>query len=305
MLSVPWDEKRNDEKRQENLQRSLARIMVSLARVPLPRIGSFRLDEGGYLHLINRPLSIATAMHENEGIPHDLPRDKTFSNADDFVLEHVTTFESRLIHQPNAVNGRHDALRQMTSFVAARSILPQLFRRDLCDGPFVFQVTDLHRSNIFVDNNWNITSIIDLEFSGSLPIEFLETPYWLTGKLVDEVDPVEFEPIQDKFLEYVRQEEQLQGCAGRTEPIASIIQQAWTNGAFWATTALSGPITFTNTFYDRILPDCFSFTDDDFREADYSFFARMWRPGAQDIVDKKLQDLEGYTERLKAEFSDS
>jgi hypothetical protein len=30
-------------------------------------------------------------------------------------------------------------------------------------GPFPLQLTDLHASNIFVDEDWNITCLIDLE----------------------------------------------------------------------------------------------------------------------------------------------
>jgi hypothetical protein len=68
MLSESWDEKCNDARLQENLQRDLARIMLSLASVKLPHIGTFRLDPKGYLHLDNRPLSVQSTMQENEGI---------------------------------------------------------------------------------------------------------------------------------------------------------------------------------------------------------------------------------------------
>lgn len=46
MLSESWDEK-CDAARLQNLQGDLAKVMVSLSRVPLPRIGSFRLDSKG------------------------------------------------------------------------------------------------------------------------------------------------------------------------------------------------------------------------------------------------------------------
>ncbi|KJK87005.1 hypothetical protein H633G_09131 [Metarhizium anisopliae BRIP 53284] len=48
MLSESWDEKRDDVRLQDNLQRSLARMMLSLASVPLARIGAFRLDNNGH-----------------------------------------------------------------------------------------------------------------------------------------------------------------------------------------------------------------------------------------------------------------
>lgn len=62
MLLSSWDEKRHDEQLQHNLQRDVARIMLSLARIPLPCIGLFRLDENGYVSLVNRPLNLHFAM---------------------------------------------------------------------------------------------------------------------------------------------------------------------------------------------------------------------------------------------------
>jgi deoxyribodipyrimidine photolyase-like uncharacterized protein len=40
----------------QNLYRSMARIFISLARVPQPRIGSWTIDNDGRLTLSNRPL---------------------------------------------------------------------------------------------------------------------------------------------------------------------------------------------------------------------------------------------------------
>ena len=66
MLSESWDENREDDRKLDNLQRGLARILLSLAAVPLPRIGAFRLDDAGYIHLDNRPLRSEIIMQENE-----------------------------------------------------------------------------------------------------------------------------------------------------------------------------------------------------------------------------------------------
>ncbi|QPG98623.1 hypothetical protein C2857_007799 [Epichloe festucae Fl1] len=305
MLSDSWDEKCNDVRLQENLQRDLARIMLSLASVSLPRIGTFRLDGKGYLHLDNRPLSVQSTIQENEGIPLGISRYTTFSTVNDFVLYHLAAFDNRLLYQPNAITSREDACYQMTSLAAAKTIFPQLFRKDLGNGPFVFALTDLHRSNIFVDEDWNITCIIDLEFACSLPIEFLQPPYWLGGGLIDEIEPVEFAPKHAGFLEHLKREEQLQNHRRDAEPLSSIMQQAWTNGAFWVTLAVRDPIAFTTIFYDRVLPDYFSFSSEELKKADYNFFARLWRRDISGIVDQKLQDQNRYLETLKEVFTNT
>ncbi|KAM3549085.1 hypothetical protein MY1884_008894 [Beauveria asiatica] len=305
-LSQSWDEKRDDA-RLQNLQGDLARVIVSLARVPLPRIGAFRLDSNGYLRLDNRPISVTTAMHENEGLPLDLPRRTTFSSVKDFTLSQLAAFETRFLEQPNAIVNREDAWRQMASLAGAKLTFPQLFRDDLRNGPFVFSLTDLHRSNIFVNENWNITYIIDLEFACSLPVEFLQTPYWLDGGFIDQVTSAEFTPIHTEFMEHIRREEKLQQCRyPDTEPLSSIMEQSWASGTFWVPLALRDPVSFTDIFYHRILKGHFEFPDEELDNGAYlRFCSRLYRRNLPSIIDRKLDDRKRYMERLTEAFADA
>jgi hypothetical protein len=52
----------------------------------------------------------------------------------------------------------------------------------LKEGPFVLQFTDIHESDVFVDNQYNITSIVDLEWCCSLPIEMQQPQFWISGQ---------------------------------------------------------------------------------------------------------------------------
>lgn len=197
----------------------------------------------------------------------------------------------------------------MTSLVAARAIFPQMFRKELNLGPFVYTLTDLHQSNIFVDEEWNVTCIIDLEFTCSWPIEFLQPPYWLAGKFVDQLEPPDLAPKHADFVEHVRREEsQLQKprWKGTTEPLSSVMQHALADGAFWAVLAFIDPIGFTGVFYNTILPFHFGYSSEaDIDKADYRFFSMLWRPGIHDIIDKKLQDRAKYLETLNARFTNT
>jgi hypothetical protein len=58
MLSKFWEEKRQDKSRRTSLFRDLSRIILSLGRIPLARIGSFTLDNEGVLSLTNWPLTL-------------------------------------------------------------------------------------------------------------------------------------------------------------------------------------------------------------------------------------------------------
>jgi hypothetical protein len=58
MLSESWENQYQDKNRRANLFKDLSRIMLSLGRVPLPRIGSFTINDEGILSLTNRPLTL-------------------------------------------------------------------------------------------------------------------------------------------------------------------------------------------------------------------------------------------------------
>lgn len=55
MLSESWDALREDDDRRKTLYRDMSRIMLELARVPLPRIGSFTMDNNGVVSLETDP----------------------------------------------------------------------------------------------------------------------------------------------------------------------------------------------------------------------------------------------------------
>lgn len=85
MLSETWERGRLDTRLRANLFHGLSRIMLNLARIPLPQIGSFSLDKYGYLHLGNRPLTLEIQQLENESIPVDIQRDTTYASVHSYV----------------------------------------------------------------------------------------------------------------------------------------------------------------------------------------------------------------------------
>ncbi|KAM3541973.1 hypothetical protein ARSEF1564_005142 [Beauveria bassiana] len=305
MLSESWPEKRSDA-RLHNLQKDMARIMVSMARHRLPCIGTFRMDSGGFLRLDNRPISVDSTIYENEGLPPVMSRNTTFTTVQDFINSQILAFEPRFLEQPNAINSREDAWHQMTGFAGARLTLPQLLQEDLNNGPFIFALSDIHRSNIFVDENWNITAIIDLEFACSWPIEFLQTPYWLECDFIEHVLPTEFLARNTEFIKHVKQAEELHqyGNSG-TESLSSIMQRSSDEGGFWVPLALAHPVSFTQIFYERILKRYFGFLAEDFEKAQsFIFCSRLFRRNIPTLLDRKLDDRQKYLDALAEAFSD-
>ena len=124
-----------------------------MARFHFPRIGSLIIDDRGLIRLENRPLTLEIQDLENDGIPLDIPRDRIYYTADAYVNALLSCHDSRLQHQPNAVNDAGDCVSQMCGLVLLRALRPRFFDPKLNHGPFVPVLTDLNFNNILVDDN--------------------------------------------------------------------------------------------------------------------------------------------------------
>lgn len=151
--------------------------MVSLSRVLQPRIGSWTIDNLDRLGLSNRPWFCHLHQVENWAIPSGINRNTTYTGADSLYLDLLSSHDNRLKYQLNAAFSDEDARAQAKDLVLMRALLHRFTTRHQ-NAPFVMQLTDLHTSNIFVDKDWNIEHITDLEWVCSLPIGMLLPPYW-------------------------------------------------------------------------------------------------------------------------------
>ncbi|KAK4142554.1 uncharacterized protein C8A04DRAFT_29831 [Dichotomopilus funicola] len=93
---------------------------------------------------------------------------------------------SFLAHR-DAVFDAADCRGQMAARALLRTVSHFYISPERRAGPFHVQMTDVHASNILVDDDWNITCLIDLEWICSLPADMISVPYWLTGRGIDEL----------------------------------------------------------------------------------------------------------------------
>lgn len=308
MLSNTWKVGQHDLKLRTNLLRDLSRIFLSLCRIPLPRIGSFIIDDEGFLHLANRPLSVQIQQLENEKISTDIPRDYTYSTVDSYVIDILGIHDNRFRHQPNAVNNLGDCAYQLSVLTAMRTIFQSIFTRSFRRGPFVFIFTDLHQSNIFVDSEWHITCLVDLEWACTRPIEMVRPPSWLTDKGVDELVPAECDAIRRQFVELLAAEEKELGYSTLTKSndgsallyLSDVMNQTWETGAFWYAMALSSPSGLFTIFSNHIRPLFCKDYEEEFGVVMPFFFEK----NVGKIAGRKLADKEEYDRNLRHAFGD-
>ncbi|KAJ5930962.1 hypothetical protein N7466_006455 [Penicillium verhagenii] len=296
MLSETWEEGRFNPTLRTNLFHGLSRIMLTLARIPLPKIGSFALDENGYLSLSNRPLTLEIQQLKNEQIPVDIQRHSTHTSVESFVHDTLSLHESRLRHQPNAVNSVEDGFYQTSALMVMRSIWPCFFRRDLLRGPFFLNLTDLNQSNVFVDDDWNIARLIDLEWACSHPVDMIHPPHWLTNQAVDLINLDEYKTLHAEFLDAFAEEEKKLDPPFRLCPI---MKQGLENGTFWCSLALANPTALFKIFYDHIQLR-FSQAHDD--PAFWRITMPYWSFNTFDFIEQKVKDKERYDTSLREAF---
>jgi hypothetical protein len=305
MLSETWDKLPHHPDRTVNFYRDLSRIMLSLSQHPLPRIGSWTIDSTGVLQLSNRPLTLRLHQLENAGIPTNIGRDLTYPSTDSYYLDILSCHDSHIRHQPNSIHDEEDGRAQVANLSIMRALLPHFTDRELRQGPFFYRLTDLHPSNIFVDDQWHIKYLVDLEWACSLPAETLRPPYWLTGHAADDIlgeRLVKFNKARDQFMEIFEEEEKrypplFNVCAYRT----SIMRKGWEVGNFWFFQALDSPRGLFNIFRDHIQPKFASS-----QSADPSDFSRIvseyWTLDTKDVMEGKLKDKDVYENELRLRF---
>lgn len=220
-----------DAHRMQNLFRGISQAMLSLARRTHPSIGSLRFNDDGTTTLSTRPMLCTLAILESEGAPPVV--DRTFTASGTFIDYMLRFREEAFRAQPNAVNDEEDCHLQMHHMVLMR-MLKHHFVSSQVEEPFVLQFTDLHASNIFVDDQWNVVALIDFEFVCALPCSMMSVPHWLSVDAIDEVieHQEKFCKMHRAFMDCFREEERKVGHRNQVK-LATTIQQAWDSRAYW------------------------------------------------------------------------
>lgn len=301
MLSETWDTLREDQKRRTTLYRDISQVMLSLAGVQLPRIGSLTIDNHGVVALKHRPLTFYLHQLENEGIPTNIPRDLTYTTSDIYLLDLLACHDNRIRHQPNTILDYSDGQSQLSALTIMRALLPHFTNRELRHGSYTLMLTDLHPSNIFVDDNWHLKCLIDLEWACSRPTEMLRPPYWLTGRAIDQLSGehlIAYSEQHEEFMSVFEEEERARSSAA---PYADIMRTGWKTGNFWYFNALESFNGLYNLFLQHIQPIYGETAMKDWKEFE-RLVAPYWSPGSSELIRQKVRERECYREQIKEVF---
>lgn len=300
MLSNTWEEHRNDPLRRQRLFQGMARLIISLACIPQPRIGSFEFQVDGTITLTNRPMPCCAVILENDGAARTMQRNETYTCTEPFVADMLTLHENSFLSNPNAIYDAEDCRGQMAAGALLRMLSHHYIKQERRNGPFHLQFTDLHASNIFVDENWNITCLIDLEWICALPAEMLAVPCWLTGRGIDEIvenELHEFDKVRQEFMN-IFEEEEIKVASKHKPTLASIMYEGWKSEAVWFWGCLTSTNAMLSLVEDHICPK-FSPLSSKAEE----ILSQYWCQNSAKVVERKVTDHEEYIKELEVLFS--
>ncbi|KAF2761187.1 hypothetical protein EJ05DRAFT_497744 [Pseudovirgaria hyperparasitica] len=300
VLSNTWEMWREDPDRRKRLEKGIAHLMLSLARIPQPRIGAFRFNHDCTITLLNRPLTCATMMLENDGVPRIIQQNDTYLQTEPFVSDMISMHDEYLVSNPNAVYSAEDCRSQMSIRTLLRALSHHYIRRERRNGPFILQFTDFHASNIFVDEEWNITCLIDLEWVCALPVEMLAVPYWLTGRCIDELRNEhfdEFNRVRQEFMHMFEEEER--GMASeRNFSLARIMNKMWESRGVWFWYSLESFNAILFVIEEHICPRFSPYLSPECEKV----LSRFWREDSGMVVEQKVNDQKQYDLELRRAF---
>ena len=289
-----------DTNRLENLIRGISRIMISLASKSQPRIGSLRFNDDGSTTLANRPLLCANFVLESEGAPKVV--DKKYATIGKFFDDMLRFRKEAFRARPNAVNDDEDCYLQMYQMTLLQRMKSHFVDHHY-QGPFVLQFADFHAGNIFVDEEWNIVGLIDLEFVCALPPDMLRTPYWLLVDAIDEVSGRidEFGKIHKLFLDILRHEERNYNVEHNVS-LSSYMDDAWKTHLCWfygCFTSIDGMGYYLEDHLYKVFDYEPSF-DEETRYA--KILSARWPADSNAVVEQKLRDKAKYNDDLGRHF---
>lgn len=313
MLSSVWPPPSDVER--QTFYKSMSKIILDLAQ-PLDRIGSFTVNDSGDVTLSNRALTKQMAVLESEGIPGAIPRSTCHTSTYDYVHDLLDYHDVRLQNQPNSVRHKLDLDGHMAVLTMQRAVLPLYTQRHLRQGPFVPTLTDRHASNIFVDDQYRVTFMIDLEFTSVQPIEMQHPPFWLSGHefddfLADESQDKEqrrslvqkFEQACQDFLKAFEEEDQHRHHL-QSGLYSRVMRVALEKQSHWYFAALKEPRAAYEIFVEHLQPHLAPAHTQGVLHADWQDIAsQYWTVNTSEFVERKMAERERYLIQLREKFA--
>ena len=287
----------------------MANVLLQLSRFSFSRIGSIEETEDGNWSVTHRPLTMNMNQLVSVGnLPSNMLPSTTFETASSYFDTLANTNINHLSIQRNdAIESAEDCrYKYLARHLFRRIISDQRFPTTLATGsqPFKLFCDDFRPSNVLVDDNDKIVSVIDWEFTYAAPAEFAYSPPWWLLLEPPEEWPhgildwtKEYEPRLRTFLEALKEQEDFMIGDGRLKEDQRLswrMKDSWETGDFWMAYAARKSWAFDVVFWKMINPNPRFFEKPGYDEG-LKLLSEEERNGMEDFVQRKLKEMEEHT----------
>jgi Phosphotransferase enzyme family len=293
-----------------HLYTQLADIFIQLRHCEFPYIGSLTLDpidDQTPIFLHNRALSIDINDHELGGLSPTsiIGPSKIYTTAIDYIYAQTQLLFNQFDKQQNSVYHEADARYHLYGLHQFRSILMGWLRREYNEGPFILIHGDFRRANVLVDQNLNITGVLDWEWSRTVPVQMFLPPPWLRGSDIRDLLGIRglgYGSHLANFRDVVKakEKEKEMHCQGSSREEKIPLSKLW-DGIYNLSNFLIGQALLRldvagDVYWDNL--DRRYFGND--AEARVKLFYEVSATSNQKgVIERKLQELEMYNAKLK------
>ncbi|KAI1941182.1 hypothetical protein LOZ66_001690 [Ophidiomyces ophidiicola] len=171
--------------RRRHLYSQLGNIYLQLFQHQFDHIGALTLDsnDDNWVFERNRPLSVymnEQSLAGAEPCRYISPNQIYHSTIDYVFMVHQALLDD-FYRVPGSISSEVDARAYLYNIYQLRQFLMEWVKPELNHGPFVLMHGDLRSANILVDEDLNITSVLDWEWTHTIPQQMFVPPSWLTG----------------------------------------------------------------------------------------------------------------------------
>ena len=248
-----------------------------------------------------RPLTSHVNDLERVGIDSALGCDQTFESTTSYFDYLAELHFRRLQFQPNSIYDEDDGYSKYIARWYMRSLAPQFVSAEFDHGPFILMHGDLTQQNILVDDDYNISGVIDWEWSILLPLQlFLTPPPALHPYKIP--TPAELEGKEKEL--FLRDVDEYLECFRACETVLSTncplwhtMSEDWKSGKYWFHSALMNLWDLDYPFWGQVFPLVFPGKDEEdfITECKVGQFQSEMRA----VVTKKSHDLKKYKDEME------
>ncbi|EGD97990.1 serine/threonine protein kinase [Trichophyton tonsurans CBS 112818] len=295
------------EEREQHLYGQLADIYLQLHRHQFDRIGALTLDSNdeNWVFEHNRPLTIELNDQELSGMKSSeiIPAHQTYSSTIDYVYTVMKLVFNDFYRSKDSVFNETDARNYLYGIFASQGIVMEWVDERDNHGPFFLMHGDLRPPNIFVDDDLNIISVIDWEWSHTIPSQMFIPPSWICGQELPAATRRPYQLVLDvcvsRFQRAAREQEHQHYNPDKKLkfflPLVKLWNRHLKSEKLFIAYALLQPCYLGNVYWN-LLDNIYHGTDGGERVD--SFYKLKVRKRQEEELQRVLSDLEAYKKEL-------